>query len=63
MGQRSQLDLTQLLRSWSEGDRDVLEKLTPLVSVAYSFFPLSSFVRDVDFHFVRRLALGVPHLA
>jgi RNA polymerase sigma-70 factor, ECF subfamily len=31
MAQNSQPDLTHLLRSWSDGDQDALEKLTPLV--------------------------------
>ena len=34
-------------------------KATGIASVAYSFLSLSSFVRDVDFHFVRSPALGV----
>jgi RNA polymerase sigma-70 factor (ECF subfamily) len=31
VSEHSQSDLTQLLRSWSDGDQDALEKLTPLV--------------------------------
>jgi RNA polymerase sigma-70 factor (ECF subfamily) len=31
MAQRPQSDLTQLLHSWSDGDHEALEKLTPLV--------------------------------
>jgi RNA polymerase sigma factor (TIGR02999 family) len=31
MAKDSQPDLTQLLRSWSDGDQEALEKLTPLV--------------------------------